>query len=35
MMEINESEGKKGKTKEMRIITDTSGAMLNTPTFKS
>jgi len=36
MVEINESEGKKEKRiKEMRTISETSGAMLNTPMFKS
>ena len=33
MVEINESERKKGK--EMRTISETSGTMLNAPTFES
>ena len=35
MVEINESERKKEKIKEMRTISETSGTMLNTATFKS
>ena len=36
MVEINESERKKkNKLKEMRTISETSGTMLNTLTFKS
>ena len=34
MVEINESERKK-ELKEMRTISETSGTMLNSPTFKS
>ena len=34
MVEINEAETKK-ELKEIRTITETSGTMLNTPTFKS
>ena len=34
MVEINETERKK-KLKEMRTISETSGTILNTPTFKS
>ena len=35
MVEINESKKKKEKQKEMRTISETSGTMLNAPTFKS
>ena len=36
MVEINESDRKKEKRlKEMRTISETSGTMLNTPTFES
>ena len=36
MVEINESERKKKKElKEMRTTSETSGAMLNAPTFES
>ena len=36
MIEINEAERKKEKKlKEMRTISETSGTMLNSPTFKS
>ena len=36
MVEINEAERKKKKEfKEMRTISETSGTMLNAPTFKS
>ena len=36
MVEINESERKKEKRiKEMKTISDTSGTMLNDPTFES
>ena len=36
MAEINEADRKKEKElKEMRTIAETSGTMLNTPTFKS
>ena len=35
MVEINESERGKNELKEMRTISETSGAMLNTPTFES
>ena len=36
MVEINESERKKeNELKEMRTISETSGTMLNTPTFES
>ena len=36
MIEINEAERKKEKKlKEMRTISETSGTMLNAPTFKS
>ena len=36
MVEINETETKKEKTiKEMRTTSETSGAMLNAPTFES
>ena len=34
MVEINESE-KKNELKEMRTISETSGTMLNAPTFES
>ena len=34
MVEINEAERKK-ELKEMRTTSETSGTMLNTPTFKS
>ena len=34
MVEINEAERKK-EIKEMRTTSETSGTMLNTPTFKS
>ena len=34
MVEINETEEKR-KTKEMRTISETSGTMLNAPTFES
>ena len=34
IMEINEAEGKK-ESKEMRATSETSGTMLNTPTFES
>ena len=35
MVETNESERKKEKRIEMRTISETSGTMLNTPTFES
>ena len=36
MAEINETERKKkNELKEMRTISETSGTMLNAPTFKS
>ena len=35
MAEINETERKKKGLKEMRTTSETSGTMLNTPTFKS
>ena len=35
MVEINESGKKKNKLKEMRTISETSGTMLNAPTFES
>ena len=36
MVEINETERKKkNELKEMRTISETSGTMLNTPTFES
>ena len=35
MVEINEAERKKEKRIEMRTTTETSGTILNTPTFKS
>ena len=36
MVEINESERKnKNELKEMRTISETSGTMLNAPTFES
>ena len=35
MVEINERGKKKNELKEMRIISETSGTMLNTPTFES
>ena len=35
MVEINETERKKEKNKEMRTTSETSGTMLNVPTFKS
>ena len=34
MVEINEAESKK-EVKEMRTTSETSGTMLNTPTFES
>ena len=34
MVEINEAETKK-ELKEIRTITETSGTMLNTPTFEA
>ena len=35
MVEKNESERKKEKTKEMRTISETSGTMLNAPTSET
>ena len=35
IVDINESERKKEKLKEMRTISETSRTMLNTPTFES
>ena len=35
MLEINEAERKKEKRKEMRTTSDTSGTMLNAPTFET
>ena len=35
MVEINETERKKEKIIEMRTTSDTSGTMLNAPTFES
>ena len=35
MVEINESKRKKNELKEMRTISETSGTMLNAPTFES
>ena len=35
MIEINESGKMKNELKEMRTISETSGTMLNTPTFES
>ena len=35
MVEINETERKKEKGKEMRTTVGTSGTMLNAPTFES
>ena len=35
MVEINEAEKKKKKIKEMRTTSETSGTMLNIPTFES
>ena len=35
MAEINETERKKEFKKEMRTTSETSGTMLNTPTFES
>ena len=35
MVEINESEKKKEEQKEIRTISETSGTMLNAPTFES
>ena len=35
MVEVNEAERKKEKRIEMRKISETSGTMLNAPTFKS
>ena len=35
MVEINEAERKKEKRKEIRTISETSGTMLKTSTFKS
>ena len=35
MVEINESERKKEKLKEMRTISETSRIILNAPTFES
>ena len=34
MVEINETERKKKKRKEMRTTSETSGTMLNAPTLK-
>ena len=34
MVEINESERKKEKRNKMRSISETSGTMLNAPTFE-
>ena len=34
MVEINEAERKKKEFKEMRTISETSGTMLNAPTFE-
>ena len=35
MVEIHETGKKKNKLKEMRTISETSGTMLNAPTFES
>ena len=35
MVEINEAEGKKEKRIKMRTTSETSGTMLNAPTFES
>ena len=35
MVEISETGKKKNELKEMRTLTETSGTMLNAPTFKS
>ena len=35
MVEINEAEKKNKELKEMRTISETSGTMLNAPTFES
>ena len=35
MVEINETERKKKELKEMRTTSETSGTMLNAPTFES
>ena len=35
MVEINQTGKKKNELKEMRTISETSGTMLNTPTFES
>ena len=35
MIEISESGKKKNELKEMRTISETSGTMLNAPTFES
>ena len=35
MVEVNETERGKNELKEMRTISETSGTMLNAPTFKS
>ena len=35
MVEINEAERKKEELKEMRTTSETSGTMLNAPTFES
>ena len=35
MVEINEAEGKKEKRIKMRTTSETSGTMLNAPTFNS
>ena len=35
MVEISEAEKKKKELKEMRTTSETSGTILNTPTFKS
>jgi len=35
MVEINEEERKKEELKEMRTTSETSGTMLNAPTFES
>ena len=35
MVEMNETERKEKELKEMRTTSETSGTMLNTPTFES
>ena len=35
MVEINEADRKKNESKEMKTTSETSGTMLNAPTFES